>query len=255
MFKIPAILPSFPLAFFLAAGSLIFSASSSYAVRVSSDTIWTGDYPIIGRQFIFKGIKDRSINLIDSQSSAFPITQVFNNNASQVNLLFVGNLVQPGESADFQWEIEDYPDGSFGFDIESTVVLATPTGVKEVNTGGFTVQSRTSPQSLTPYSAVLYQTIFDGVERNIFEQVPGDTFTFSPLPSAGTVTVNFSILPLSEYLSFEEVRQLKFPPAQSFTLAPGDSVTIMAVPEPLTLMGSLSAISLGALFKRKAKNS
>ena len=245
----------FPLAFFLAAGSIIFSASSSYAVRLSTDTTWIGDYPILGRRFIFKGISNQNINIIDSESSSFPFSQVFNNNTSEASLLFTGNLIPSGESADFQWEIEDYPDGSFGYEIESTVVLSTSTGIEEVRTGGFTVKSQTSPQSVTLFSAVLLQTIFDGVERNIFYQVPGDTFTISPLESAGTITVNISILPIPEYLSYEEVRQIEFPPTRAFTVAPGDSVTTVVVPEPSTIIGSLSAITLGGLFKRKLKRS
>ncbi|WP_373528234.1 PEP-CTERM sorting domain-containing protein [Nostoc sp.] len=253
MFKAKKTLHSFPLAFYLAAGSIIFSASSSYAVRLSTDTTWTGDYPILGRQFIFKGISNRSINIIDAQSSSLPASQIFNNNTSEVSLLFTGNLVPPGVSTDFQWEIEDYPDETFGYEIESTVVVSTPTGVEEVETGGFTVTSRTSSQSLSPLSAVLLQTIFEGVERNIFYQVPGDAFTISPLLSAGTITGNLSILPISEYLFSEEVRQLKFPPTKSFTVSPGESVTIGVVPEPSTIIGLFSVTSLGAFFKRKLK--
>lgn len=251
---------SFPLAFCLALGSIIFSANSSYAVRLSVDTIWTGTDLLLGRRFIFKGIDNRNINIIDTQSSSFPNAQIFNNNTSEASLLFTGNSVPPGEPTDFQWEIEDYPDGTFGYDVESTVVLSTPNGVEEVGSGGFTVASTTSSQSLSPFSAVLLQTVFEGVERNIFYQVPGDTFTLSPLPSAGTITGNLSILPLSNYISSEEVRQLEFPPTQSFIVSPEETVTIIvepepmaAVPEPSTVIGLLSVTSLGTLFKRKRR--
>jgi hypothetical protein len=73
------------------------------------------------------------------------------------------------------------------------------------------------------------------------------------------VTLNNSTSPISEDFTFDQTQNWVFPASNEYNFVPGGSLNIDAVaavpePQPVSMIGLLSALSLGALFNRKVQN-
>lgn len=252
-----------PLISFLAIGSLTLFADSALSgtIRFTNNT---GSAQTVGYSFIYTGIDGQPLNIISSTSPEFPTTLIQNNNTSQVSLSRFGGPYAPNTPYSVESVIEDYPDGTFGYNTQKAVaVVATPTGTEEVNIGAFNFLSSASPNATTPFSAVQISadveidgTIF---QRLITAQLPGDKINLSGFDIPDAQVVNISVKPIAEIVSFDQLGA--FPTPQQFTLLPGGTLNIggsptASVPEsqPITLIGLLSVAGLGVIGKKIKRN-
>ncbi|MCC5637017.1 PEP-CTERM sorting domain-containing protein [Nostoc sp. CHAB 5844] len=239
-------------------GAMLLSSPTQAAILVTRGPN-TSNFPAIGNRFVISGIDGRPVTINSITSEEFPITQIANNNTSEVSATIFGGVVQPGDFGSFVFDIQDYSEGTGGARLVSgATLLATPTGVIEEARPVLSFASSTSPGATTPFSAFNVTATGDFADEsfvaNTIFQVPGDQIILADASFTGTFDVSSQAIP--GYVPFEQLNNFGSP--TRVNVVPGGSVTVtnpQAVPEPSTLIATAAALGFGAVFKRKSLKS
>lgn len=244
----------------LVVSSLVFGGGSMLLVPPAQSLTFintitnTTSLPQIGIRFVFGGLDGRPLTINSLTSPQLPLTQINNNNTTQVNVSIVGGVVQPGEPINITFDFADYPDGTAGVrGIDAARILATPTGVEEETLPNASFSATASAGAQTPFSA--YRIGSPGDFSVSTFQAPGDQLTFLDATFNATFLISTQAIP--GYVPFDQLNN--FGPPIEITFSPGNSTTVTntqplqpTTPEP-SAVASLSALSLGALLKRKLR--
>jgi hypothetical protein len=241
---------------FVVGGVMLFSPPAQSLIFQTTGFNFSSS-PQIGARFVFSGLDGRPINFISITSPEFPLTQINNNNTTQVEASLVGGVIRFGESSILRFEIEDNPDGTSGFRfLDAQRIIATPTGIQEEPLPIQSLSATTSAGAQTPFSA--YRVVNTGmVNGEPFDfittlQAPGDQFTLFDATFTATFQVSSQAIP--GYVPFDQLDD--FGPPIEITIAPGGTTTVtnpqplQSTPEP-SVVASLSVISLAAFLKGK----
>ena len=258
--KLTKTILSLPSISSLAVGSIILFSKPALSTKLFVQNFTENVSPTIGYTATYIGLDDRPLNFLTYNSPEFPETVIKNNNTNKVEITFTGKPQPLGTPYTVEFEVEDYRDGTAGFNFpEYVAIVDTPTGIEKLQRGALGVKTKTSldtSNNIFTAAQITVEGELNGttIERKVTYQVPGNEITYSNLAFPVPVTLSVSTQPIAGYGAFEQLEE--FPPPKTYTVLPGGTISVdnQSIPEPLTISGSVLFLSFGAFFKKKLFN-